>query len=158
MKRLKLIGLASAVLIALLVVVPHVVTLNSYIPVVEKHAAEILGEPVSIHSMRAAVFPMPHARIDGIVVGRTEDIKIGSVAVTPKLMSLFGTDKVIRRVDVQDVALSQKAFGVLTALTQQKSDSADIRVEEIQIHAATVQLEQSSFGPFDLRVHLSSPS
>lgn len=157
MKRLKHIGLALAVLVTLLVVVPYLVTLNSYIPVVEKHAADILGEPVSIRSMRAGVFPVPHARIDGIVVGRTEDIKIGKVTVTPKLMSLFRTDKVIRRVDVEDLALSHKAFGVLTALTQQKSDSADIRVEEIQIHAATVQLEQSSFGPFDLRVHLSSP-
>ncbi|MDB5925048.1 MAG: hypothetical protein JWN13_3984 [Betaproteobacteria bacterium] len=157
MNWLKRIGVTFIALVAVVAVVPLFISLNGYIPLVEKEAAAMLGEPVSIESLHASAFPIPHARIDGIVIGESEDIKIGKVTFTPALWSLLRSEKIIRRVDVENLAISQKAFGILAALTQQKSGSANIRVEKIQIHAATVRLEQSSFGPFDLRVQLSSP-
>jgi uncharacterized protein involved in outer membrane biogenesis len=157
MKRLKRIAIPFALLVAVLAIVPSLIPLNHYIPRVQKEAADVLGEPVSIESLHASAFPLPHARIDGIVIGESQDIKIGKVTVTPDLWSLLTSEKTIRKVAVDNVTLSKKAFGILAALTQQKSDSAQIRVQTIQIHAATVKLEQSSFGPFDLRVQLSSP-
>jgi uncharacterized protein involved in outer membrane biogenesis len=156
MKSLKRFGIILFVVIALLAIVPFFISLNNYIPALEKEAATVLGEPVSIDSLHASLFPVPHARIDGIVVGASEDISIGKVTLTPDLWSLFSSAKVIRTVDVENVALSHKAFSILTALTQQKPSSTKIRVEKIHIHAATVKLEQSSFGPFDVRVQVSS--
>ncbi|HEV7391097.1 MAG TPA: AsmA family protein [Burkholderiales bacterium] len=157
MKWLKRIAIPLGVLVAVLAIVPLLLPLNSYIPRVQKEAADVLGEPVSIDSLHASAFPIPHVRIDGIAIGESQDIKIGKVTFTPDLWSLLTSEKTIRRVDVDNLTLSKKAFGILAALTQQKSDSAKIRVQKIQIHAATVKLEQSSFGPFDLRVQLSSP-
>jgi uncharacterized protein involved in outer membrane biogenesis len=156
MKWLKPVGITLSVLIASLAIVPFFVALNDYIPALEREAAKVLGERVSIDSLHASVFPVPHARIDGIVIGASEDIRIGKVTLTPDFWSLFRAAKVIRTVDVENVALSQKAISILTALTQQKPGSGNIRLETIHIRAATVKLEQSSFGPFDVRVQVSS--
>ncbi|MGZ5171877.1 MAG: AsmA family protein, partial [Burkholderiales bacterium] len=143
MKWLKRIAIPLGVLVAVLAIVPWLLPLNSYIPRVQKEAADVLGEPVSIESLHASAFPIPHVRIDGIIIGESQDIKIGKVTFTPDLWSLLTSEKTIRRVDVDNLTLSKKAFGILAALTQQKSDSANIRVQKIQIHAATVKLEQS---------------
>ena len=156
MKWFGRIGITLSVLIALLAVVPFFVALNDYIPALEREAGNVLGEQVSIDSLHVSVFPVPHARIDGIVIGASEDIRIGKVTLTPDFWSLFRAAKVIRSVDVENVALSHKAISILTALTQQKPSATNIRVEKIHIRAATVRLEQSSFGPFDVHVQVSS--
>ncbi|MEN3353926.1 MAG: hypothetical protein V7640_2084 [Betaproteobacteria bacterium] len=157
MKWLKRIGIILSGVVALLAIVPFFISLNDYIPALEKEAAKVLGQRVAIDSLHASAFPVPHARIDGIVIGASEDIRIGKVTLTPDFWSLFRAAKVIRNVEVENVALSHKAISILTALTQQKPSSTNIRVEKIHIRATTVKLEQSSFGPFDVRVQVSSP-
>jgi uncharacterized protein involved in outer membrane biogenesis len=157
MKWLKRVGLIFGVLIAVLALVPFFVTLNDYIPMVEKEIAAIVGEPVSIDNLHASALPVPHARVEGITIGASDEIKIGTVTFTPNLWSLLRSEKIIRSVDVKGLVLSQKALGTLSALTQQKRSSGNIRVEKIRVHDATLKLKQSSFGPFDLLVQVSGP-
>ena len=145
-----------AALIAILVIVPFFVTLNDYIPAVEREFAAIVREPVSIDNLYASALPVPHARIDGITIGKSEEIRIGKVTFTPNPWSLLRSRKVIRSVDVEDVMMSQQALAILASLTEQDSGSGNIHVEKIRLKDATVKLDQSSFGPFDLHVQVSS--
>jgi uncharacterized protein involved in outer membrane biogenesis len=157
MKWLKRVAIGAGASVAVLVLAPFLIPLSHYIPRIEKAAGDVLRERVTIESLHASLLPVPHARIDGITIGTTGDIRIARMSITPDLWSLLGSAKTLRRVDLEKVTLSQKAIALLTALTQQKSDGSTVSVREVRIRDATVKLEQSSFGPFDVKVQLSTP-
>jgi hypothetical protein len=47
-----------------------------------------LKEPVSFKKMQLVGLPLPHVTIAGIEVGKAVDLKIGTVSVTPDLLTL----------------------------------------------------------------------
>jgi uncharacterized protein involved in outer membrane biogenesis len=158
MKWLKRIVTALGAVVAILAVIPFFVTLNDYIPALEKEISAKIGEPVSIESLRASVLPTPHVTIGGLGIGAAGDIKVGKVVLKPDLWSLTRHEKVIRSVDVEDVALNDKALGVLAALAQSDRAAGNIRVEHIVLRNAVVKMEQASFGPFDVDVRVRTGS
>ena len=85
MKWFKRILIALAILLAIAIALPFLIPLDKYIPYLEQQASAALKEPVSIKSIRVAALPIPHVTIDGITVGKTGDIKVGEVTVTPDL-------------------------------------------------------------------------
>lgn len=95
MKCLKRILIVLAALLVLAVAVPFFISLNDYIPQIEKVVSTQLKEPVSIKSIRFSALPLPHVMIDGIAVGKTDDIKVGTVKVTPDILSLLRSTRVI---------------------------------------------------------------
>jgi uncharacterized protein involved in outer membrane biogenesis len=162
MKWLKRMGLVLGVVILILAVVPFFITFNDYIPQIEKEVSARLKEPVTISSVRAAALPLPHLTVDGITVGKTGDIKVGKVTVTPDLWSLLGSTKVIKSIEIKSLVLTHKAIDKIRVWT--KSDAkpgtprppAPVRVESIRLDDAVVKLDKASFGPFDARVRLNS--
>ena len=157
MKWLKPVLIALAVLLAIAAALPFFISLDDYIPRIEKAASARLQEPVSIKSIKFAALPLPHVTVDGITVGTTDDVKLGKVRVTPDLFSLLQSTRVIKSIEIDSLALTQKAIDKIPAWT--KSDDAappQVRVESIHLNNATANLGKASFGPFDARVSLDS--
>src|SRR3989337_3421417 len=100
MKWITRAGLILVAVALLLAVVPFFISLDDYIPAIEKEVSARLKEPVKIGSLRAAGLPLPHVTVSGITVGKTEDIKVGKVTVTPDLWSLLDATKVIKSIDI----------------------------------------------------------
>ncbi len=147
-------------LLALIVALPFFISLTEYIPQIEKEASAKLKEPVTIKSIRLAPLPLPHLAIDGVTVGKSEDLKLGKVTVTPDLFSLLGTAKVIRSIEIDSLVLNRQALDRILALS--RSDPAKqppqppaFRVENIRLDNALVKLDKTNFGPFDARVRLN---
>ncbi|MBI4191698.1 MAG: AsmA family protein [Betaproteobacteria bacterium] len=162
MKWLKRIGIVLGVIILILAVVPFFISLNDYIPQIEKEASARLKEPVSIKSIKFSALPLPHVTVDGITVGRTQDIKLGKVTVTPDLWSLLGTTKVIKSIEIDGLMLTQKGIDKIPAWTKPdaKPDTkpqqpAAVRVESIKLNDALVKLAKATVGPFDARLNLA---
>src|SRR5687768_12715560 len=149
MKWLTRIGIVVAALVAIAALLPFFVTLDDYVPLVEKELSARLQEPVSIDKLHASMFPVPHVKVEGIAVGADKDIKVAKVTLQPDLWSLFGSRKVIRSIEFEDVALSQKSLGSLLALAQRDTGEGGIAVENVKLRNAVLKLEQASFGPFD---------
>lgn len=155
MKWLTRVAVVFCVLVALLALVPFFVTLNDYIPVIESEISARLEQPVSIDNLHATAFPAPQVVIDGITIGSAEDIRVGKLSFRPELRSLLSREKLIKRVEVTDVVVSEKALGTLLALAQRESARpAAVRVERIRFDNIVVKLEQASFGPFDASVEV----
>ena len=160
MKWLKWGGLALGAIVLILAVIPFFVSLNDYIPRIESEAAARIKEPVKIGGLRAGGLPLPHVTITGITVGKTSDIQVGRVMVTPDLLSLLGATKVIRSIDIEKLVVTEKAIDKLAALTQSgakpgaAAEPPAVRVETIRLGGAVVKLEKASFGPFDARLSL----
>jgi hypothetical protein len=146
--------LVLLVLAGVVALVPFFVSLNDYVPQVENELSARLKTPVSIDTLHASLFPVPHVRVEGIAIGKAEDIKVAKVTLRPDLWSLFGPHKVIRSVEFEDVVLAQSAFGPLLELAQRDSGSGTLTIKKIALKTAVVRLEQGSFGPFDVEVKL----
>lgn len=161
MKWLKIGGIVLLVLIALLAAVPFFISLDDYIPALEKEISARLKEPVKIGSLRAAALPLPHVTVSGITVGKTEDIKVGKVTVTPDLWSLASSTRVIKSVEIDGLVLTQKAIDKIPAWTHTDAKPGApaqppaMRVESIKLDDAVVRLQKATFGPFDAKLSLT---
>ncbi len=159
MKWLKRILIALAALLVSAVVLPFFIPLDDYIPRIEKEVSTRLKEPVSIKSIKLAALPLPHITVDGVTVGAAGEITLGKVRVTPELLSLLQSTKVIKSIEIDSLALTQTAIDKIGAWA--KPDAAkpthqpqQVRVESIRLDSALVNLGKASFGPFDARVNL----
>jgi uncharacterized protein involved in outer membrane biogenesis len=159
MKWAKRIGIGFAALLAILLVLPFFISLNDYIPRIEKEASARLGEPVSIKSLTVSLLPLPHLTVDSITVGKTQDITIGKVTVAPELLSLVASVKVIRTIEINGLVLTQKALDKIPVWTKVDpkvpQQPAQVRVESIRLDDALVKFDRNSFGPFDAVVKLT---
>src|SRR5471030_2265522 len=123
MKWLKriLIGFTAlvVVLIAVAVAIPFFVSVDDYVPRIEKEASDKLKEPVRIGKIHLSGLPVPHVVIDSITVGKTEDLKVGKVTITPELSSLFSATKVIRSIEIGSLVMTQKAIDRIPVWSKQ---------------------------------------
>jgi hypothetical protein len=162
MKWLKWTGVAVGLIVAALAVAPFFISLDGYIPVLERELSTHLKEPVKIASLRAGGLPLPHATIGGITIGKTDDIKVGKVTVTPDLWSLASATKVVRSIEIDGLELTQSGIDRIPVWAQTDARPGTparppvVRVQSIRLDDAVVKLQQITFGPFDARLSLGA--
>ena len=161
MKWIKRIAIAFGALLVILAAAPFVIVLDDYVPRIEKAVSAKLKEPVSIRQLRFSALPLPHLKVDGITIGKTEDLRVGKVIVRPDLWSLMEPVKVIKSIDIEDLVLTQKGADKIPDWTagdakpRAQPKTAPIRVESIRLDNAMIKLAKVSFGPFDARINLN---
>lgn len=161
MKWLKRSALALALLLLTAAVLPFLIPLDGYIPRLEKEATARLHEPVSIERIRLSALPLPHVVVDGIAIGASGDVKVKRVLLSPDLLSLLRSDKVIKRIEIDTPVLTQEAIGRIPAWArpdpaQPPQAAPQIRIEDIRFTSALVDFGKGKFGPFDARVGLDA--
>ena len=160
MKWLKWGGVVLGVIILILAIVPFFISLDDYIPQIEREISARINDPVKIGSLRARGLPLPHVTVTGIAVGKTGDIQVGEVKITPELMSLLASTKVIRSIEIQKLVMTQGAVDKIPLWTQTDAkpgapaEPPAVRVESIRLDDALLKLENAAFGPFDARLIL----
>lgn len=162
MKWAKRIGLGMVLLLALLAALPLMISVDDYRPRIEQEIAARLKEPVTIVRLRAFVLPTPHFTADGIVIGKTGDVKVAKLMIAPDLWSLLGETKVIRTVELRGLQLTQNGLEKLALVgnTDPKAPArpAAVRVGRVKIDDATLQIGKSTLGPFDATIALNPRS
>jgi uncharacterized protein involved in outer membrane biogenesis len=161
MKWLKRTLATFAALLVIAAVLPFFISLDDYIPQIEKEASASLREPVSIKSIRFSALPLPHVTVDGIRIGTSDDVRLGRVLVTPALFSLLQPTKVIRSIEIDSLALTQKGIDKIVAWAGADAGKVpeqppQARVESIHLGNALLNFGKTSFGPFDARVSIGS--
>ena len=162
MKWLKIAGSVVLVLLLALAAIPFFISLDDYIPRIEQEVSARIKEPVKIGGLRAAGLPLPHMTVSGITVGKTQDIRVGKVTVTPDLWSLGSATKVIRSIEIEGLVLTQKAVDRIPTWIPPAPkpgapvEPAAVRVESIKLDDAVLKLQRTAFGPFDARLNLDA--
>ena len=137
-------------MLLVLAVVPFFISLDDYIPAIEREVSARLKVPVAIGSLRAAGLPLPHVTVSGITVGKTKDIKVGKVTVIPDLWSLLDATRVIKSIEIDGLVLTQKAIDKIPARIPadakpgQPSQPPAVRLETIEFDDAVIELEKAS--------------
>ena len=135
MKKWKRVATFAAVVLIVLLVIPFLIPMSSYVRQAEQIASAELGVPVKLDSMRLAILPTPRLNVSGIVIGEHEEIRVDDVAVVPALLSLFSDTKVLSRVKVDKPIIKKAALDILDKLTEGREDEparpAAVSVREI---------------------------
>ena len=156
MKWLKRILIALLLILGLAVALPFFVSLDNYIPQIEKSLSARLKEPVTIRSIRFAALPLPHVSIEGITVGA--DVKLNKVTVTPDLYSLWQPVRVVKRIEINGLILTEQSMALIPAWIASDGQPAPVRVESILLQDAQIDFGKSRLGPFDAHITLDGNS
>lgn len=161
MKLLKRLLVAFALLLLAAAALPFFISLDNYIPRIEKEASATLKQPVSIKRIRFGALPWPHVTVDAITIGAADDIRLGRVTLAPDLFSLLQSTKVIRRIDVDSLVLTRKAIDKIpvwigSGAAKSPQQAPQVRVENIRLNNALVNIGRTRLGPFDASINLDS--
>jgi uncharacterized protein involved in outer membrane biogenesis len=86
------------------VVLPYVYPLTEYIAPLEQRLSAQLKQPVHIGNLSASSLP-PKLQLQNVTVGNSKEVKIGSIALSFDLFSLFSDIRIISNADLQDVSI-----------------------------------------------------
>jgi uncharacterized protein involved in outer membrane biogenesis len=157
MKRVKVVLITLAVVLVLAATLPFLVNLDGYIPDIQQAASSKLKQPVSLKHLGLFLLPSPHVALDGLAIGGADDLSVGRVKVTPALFSLFSSTKVIKRIEIDDLVITQKGLDKLQAVAPSGGSSGQqIRIESLRLDNAQLKLSKIGFGPFDARIDLDA--
>jgi hypothetical protein len=91
------------------VVLPYIYPLDEYIAPLEQRLSARLKQPVHIGGMRAASLP-PTLKLQNVVVGNQQEVKVGSIKLNFDVFSLFSENKVISNAEFEDASIQGNAL------------------------------------------------
>jgi uncharacterized protein involved in outer membrane biogenesis len=159
--KFKKFFLAIFALVVVLVVVPFLIPLSTYVPQIEQAASQKLGVPVKIESLHFAVLPTPRANVSGLVVGNNEDIRVADVAAVLDITTLFDDVRVISKLDVDEPVLKQSAIALLGAIAAQQGEStgpAALELRRIVVDDAQIEMDGMNLPTMDADISLAAGS
>ena len=148
-----------ALLLVVAAAAPFFISIDDYIPRIEREMSARLKQPVAIKSIRFNLLPVPHVTIDGISVGGADDLKLGMVRVTPEVFSLLDATPVIKSIESDSLALTMKGIDAMLAWSKAEAaktpkSAPPVRIGSIHLKHVIVDFGKGSFGPFDALVSL----
>lgn len=159
MKNLKRVLIAAFALLVVLIVVPFLIPMSSYIVQAERVASDALGVPVRVGSLRVALLPTPRLHVGDVVVGDEEDFTVENVAVVPAVFSLFSEVKTISSLKVERPVIKQSAMDIVATLTKSdagESEPAKVTIREISIQQAQFFWPEMNLPELDADISLTA--
>lgn len=129
------------ILVVFLIVIglPFLIPLNTYISEIEARAAEKLHEPVKIGSLHFSLVPLPHVALQKITIGSQQEVRIASIKVSPDLSSLFSTVKVLRDIELDMVFIRMDMLGKMPAWFKSDGGPQTVRIEKVGLNHVTLE-------------------
>ena len=155
-RRGKILGIVIVGAVGVLAAAPWLVPAGAWIPRIEAEAGRQLGVPVRIADMRFSLLPLPHVTIHGLDVAE-EAISAGSIAVYPRLASLLAEKRVMRSIELDQVAVSRKGTDLIAALAGRKgAGGVGLEVEHLRAKNIQIELAAGKLPAFNADITLNS--
>lgn len=106
-RRIKIAVIGLIVLLAAAAGLLPVVPLTVFIPRTQELVAQRLQQPVTISNMRYALLPSPQLTLEGVSIGKLQEIKIDNIVVNAGPLALLGEQKNIDSAEVNSVTMEQ---------------------------------------------------
>lgn len=136
LNKYKKILIGAALVIGLLLILPFLIPMQTYLHQAEKIASEKLGQSVTINSAHLFLLPSPRVVASDIVVGKNQELKVESLVVIPTLGSLFSATRIID-LNISKPVMKKAALDFISALSTNKSESSEaaaVNIRHIKIN------------------------
>jgi len=160
MKSHKRLFIGIGVAVTALLVLPFLIPLGHYIPEIERIASEQLKAPVKVESLSLSFLPLPHLTVKGIAVGKKPFLEVEKAIITPRLTSLFSSQKVISEISLHGVVIGQPLIAKASAWAGKSGGGgpATVRVVRVEARNAFVNLTDFKLRDIDLDLELTPQS
>src|SRR5258708_1717250 len=160
MRSRKRIAFGACIAAALLLVLPFLLPLDHFIPEIERIASEQLKAPLKVNSLSMSFLPLPHLTVKGIAVGKKPFLEVEKVIITPRLTSLFSSQRVISAISLRGVVIGQELIAKASAWAARSGSdgSAAVRVERIEVRDAFLNLTEFKLRQIDVDLELTPQS
>ena len=158
MKKTKKIVIATAIIVGLLLILPFLIPIQTYLRQAEQIASEKLGQPVTIQSAHLFLIPSPRVVADDIVVGKNQELKVERLVVMPTIGSLFSATKIID-LTISKPVIKKGALDFVTALAAKKSESneaAMVNIRHIKIDELNLVWPNAKYPAMNAEATLTS--
>lgn len=142
-------------ILTVIIFIPFLIPMSAYIGQAEQLAADALGAPVSIDSLRIALLPSPRLNIDGLVIGKDKEVSAERVAVVPAITSLFSDVKVLSSIQVKKPVIKKAALEILSALSKRPSAGpATVNINQVIVKEAKFEWPGMTLPEFNAEIAL----
>jgi len=159
MLKSKKIVIWLSALISLLIILPFLIPTQSYLNEAERVASDKIGVPVTIASIHWSLLPSPRVVVEGITVGKLQEIKVANIVVIPTLSSLFSSTKVLD-LRVNKPIIKQGAIVIASTLFSKNSelsrDTTAINIHNIQVEALQFDWPANKLPLINLNVNFKN--
>lgn len=157
--NLKHLAIAFAILLTLLIVLPFLVPMGTYVAQIEQAASAKLGVPVKIEALHFALLPTPRANVSGLVVGKDAEIQVGDVAAVLDVATLFDDVRVISKLKVDEPVLKQSAIALLDSIAEKQGKNtgpAPVEMRRIVVSGAKLEMDGTRLPALDADIALTA--
>lgn len=157
--NLKRLAIAFAILLTLLIVLPFLIPMGTYVAQIEQAATTKLGVPVTLKSLHFALLPTPRANVSGLVIGKDADIQVADVAAVLDVTTLFDDVRVISKLKVDEPVLKQSAVALLGSIAENQGESTGpvpIEMRRIVVSGAKLEWDGLKLPTLDADIALSA--
>ncbi|HEX5362902.1 MAG TPA: AsmA-like C-terminal region-containing protein [Gallionella sp.] len=148
-----LVGVFALLMLAMLTV--YLTPLDVYVPEVEQTLSARLQMPVSVGSLRAAIFPWPHLELRDALIGGQEGIAVRSIMVSPNLSDLLA-GQLVMHVELRDGAAY---FAPLRKLLEVLSHAPLVeqgpRLGEMWLSGVILLFPEMAVGPLEGKIEFT---
>lgn len=155
MKLTKRILIISVVFLAV-IGLPFLIPLHSYIPEIETKFREKLHEPVKIEGISLSLVPLPHIKLNGIVIGAKQEIRVATIKVSPNLSSLFSSVKSLRNIELDSVFVRMDMLGKMSGWFKSDGSPQTVRIENVVLNHVTLESSNITLPIFSVAVNMNS--
>ena len=133
---IKPLALGIAAMLLLVIGIAHFVSFNFYLPTLDRQLTDSLGQRVVVQDIRFSAFPAPHLQLEGVTIGDLASVRIAKARLFPTFSSWFADKKIMRRVELESVTLSEDSVGALSVWSRRQAQAAPINFQHLQVKDA----------------------
>ncbi len=154
-KAIKPILVYLPLVIILLIGVLHLINLSMLVAPIEKLASESVGEQVTIEKVYASLWPQPHLELGNVRIGVNSSLKIETVNISPVTSTLFQEVKMLNSLELEGMKFTQDNFGQPLQWINSLGKAEHLKVDQINLKKAVIQIRDLEFGTFSGKVELT---
>jgi hypothetical protein len=150
------LGMAIAgvfVLIAAGLGLLHIIPLSGYVPGVQALMSKRLGAPVTIGTMRYALFPSSQLTLERVNIGKSQEVKVESLAVPIGPVGLLSGKRDFDTVEGKNVTVEPQALSAIAGWTQGAKDAPELMINKLRLRSIKVATPVET-PKFDLEASL----
>lgn len=160
MKKYKKILIVFGLLFSVLILLPFLIPVQTYLKEAEKISSEKIGVPVNIGGGHLAFLPSPRIVLNNISVGKDQEAQFGRVVVVPTISTLFSDVRVID-IHIKKPVIKKAALDIVASLTSKKSEDnapASVNIHHININDLELLWPGAKYPVLDVEATLKEGS
>ncbi len=126
------------VFLLLTVLLPYVWPMQDYVMQIEQRLSAQLKQPVRVGHLRATLLPLPKLELQGVTVGKNQELKASKVELHFDLPALLTETRIITRAEISELAINAQSFDQALSWLQAASGETRYPVMRMVLQQARV--------------------